>query len=511
MHHQRTKTPKSKLSGLTPPRRLPFGPEFTAAGRLSSLLLALGCFPLTASADEGGWEYQPYRIHALLAIEAPGGMAERLAEELPLYLTRRVEAAIMPYWSFDVALAAGTDRNRVFADIGAGPGAPPAELPADKDKLLLLAVRWHPEGWELSAREFDRYVQRWGMPIRRECRQDSALPEQLFALAWQIVAPLAQLEVDEKDASRILLTPRGASLPRGAGAAPWANKGDLYLPILRRTSRGGQLVEKNGIQPVPWTYIEAAEVKDNKIVCSAQSASRRPFGTRKQGRTEQLAIALRADPDATTLHLQSRKSAGKPLVGYEVFRQNAGELAPTRMGASDNAGDLSIPPGTTRVEMLLIKHGGQLLARLPVVPGAERQVNVPLPDDDARLAAEARLAALREDLVDVVARRNILMARARQKIEKKDLAAAEELLRSLDELPGRAQFNLTLSTAARLLRSDDPQIQRRIDQLFSATQTLLTQYLELRPISKLHDELREAQRKGSQKGDTAKPEPPAKG
>jgi hypothetical protein len=46
-----------------------------------------------------------------------------------------------------------------------------------------------------------------------------------------------------------------------------------------------------------------------------------------------------------------------------------------------------------------------------------------------------------------------------------------------------------------MLRSDDPQIQRRIDQLFAGTQTVMTQYLDARPIRELHDELREAQRK----------------
>jgi hypothetical protein len=112
-----------------------------------------------------------------------------------------------------------------------------------------------------------------------------------------------------------------------------------------------------------------------------------------------------------------------------------------------------------------------------------------------RLAAEARLAALREELVDVVVRRNILMARARQKIKDSDFPAAQTLLRAIDDLPGRSQFNLTLNTAARLLRSDDPQIQRRIDQLFQATQTVLTQYLDARPISELNEEFRAAQRK----------------
>jgi hypothetical protein len=135
------------------------------------------------------------------------------------------------------------------------------------------------------------------------------------------------------------------------------------------------------------------------------------------------------------------------------------------------------------------------LAKLPVVPGAEPEIVVPLPDDDMRLEAEARLAAMREELVDVVARRNILMARARQKIEDKDFEAAQELMRSVDQLPGRSQFNLTLTTASRLLRSDDPQIQRRIDQLFEATETVLSQYLDARAISELHEELRAAQRK----------------
>jgi hypothetical protein len=94
-----------------------------------------------------------------------------------------------------------------------------------------------------------------------------------------------------------------------------------------------------------------------------------------------------------------------------------------------------------------------------------------------------------------VARRNILIARTRQKIEKNDFNGAQELLRSLDDLPGKPQFTLTLSTAARLLRSDDAMMQRKIDQLFAATQTLMTQFLDLKPISELHNEFREAQQK----------------
>ncbi len=491
MPHRQTDKSITASSRLRLLRRLRFSLPATLA-------FALFCFARPARANEGGWNFETYHVEIIVAIDAPGGLAEQLAAELPTYLGRRIYAALVPAWSCDVRLAAGPERDRVFARIADASDAPPPEFPADKDKLILTTVRWAPEGIAVTAREFDRFVQRWGMPIHRESRQESSLPEQLFALVWETFSPLAQLELDPKDSHRVVLEPRGALLPRRGGAGPWAQVGDVFLPILRRTTRGGQL-EKGGIQIVPWTYVEATELKGNTIVGRIQSANRRPFAARRHGRTEQIAIALRADPDTTMLRLHSRTTASKPLVGYEVFAQQPGEEALARIGVTNTAGQLPISPGKTRIQFLVVKHGGQLFARVPIVAGAERRLDVPLPDDDARMAAEARLAAVREDLVDVVARRNILMARARQKIKKKDFAAAQDLLRSLDDLPARPQFNLTLSTAARSLRSDDPQMQRRIDQLFEATRTLLTQYLDLRPISQLHDELRDAQTKGEQK------------
>jgi hypothetical protein len=135
------------------------------------------------------------------------------------------------------------------------------------------------------------------------------------------------------------------------------------------------------------------------------------------------------------------------------------------------------------------------MARLPVVSGTSPRIDVSLPDDDARLAAETRLAAVREDLIDVVARRNILMARARAKIQKKDFVAAQELVRALDDLPNRPQFDISVRTAEQSSTSGDPQMQRRIKQMFDTTRKLLTQYLDLRPINQLKEELTQAQSK----------------
>ena len=470
-----------------PPRRLQVSAIATLS--LASLLL-----PAATHAKEGGWDFETYRIRITIAIDAPGGVAEQLADKLPRYVERRIDASIFPAWSSTVQLATGPDRSKVFTQIAAPPNAPPPTLPKDKDKLLLAAIRWTPESIELSAREYDRYVQRWSVPLRRESRQEAAVPEQLFALVWQSFSPLAEFEVDPKDPKRAVLKPRGALLPRAAGAAPWSKPGDIFQPVFRRTTRGGEL-EKNGLAIVPWTYLETIEVKNNTIASRIQAASRRPFSARRQGRVDQVAIGLRTDPDATILKLHSRTAAAKPLIGYEVFSQNPGEEATARIGLTDSAGQIQISPAKTRIQFVLVKHGGPLLARIPVLAGAQHRVDIPLPDDDARLAAEARLAAIREDLIDVVARRNILMSRARQKIDKKDFAAAQDLLRALDDLPTRQQFDTTVDAAKHAIHSDDPQMQARINQLFDTTQTLLAQYLDIRPINQLHDELREAQSK----------------
>jgi hypothetical protein len=290
------------------------------------------------------------------------------------------------------------------------------------------------------------------------------------------------------------LQPRGSALPHSEDAPPWAKPGDIFAPVIRRTSRTGELL-KNGVTAVPWTYIEATAGKDAALTFHAQSGSRRPFPTRKQARTDQIAIAVKGDAEPTMLYLHSRKNESKPLSGYDVFALKNATDEPKLLATSDAAGKVSITPTDSPIEMLLIKHGGQLLAKLPVAFSANSQIKVPLPDDNARLAAEERLAALRENLIDIVVRRNILISRARQKIEKKDFAGAETLVRSLDDLPDRNQFNLTLSTSAQLIHSDDPQIQRRIKQMFDATQTLATQFLDNKPINQLRDELREAQQK----------------
>ncbi len=449
-----------------------------------------------AYAQETSWDFEPYRIQAVLALDLPGGLAEQLSKSLPSYLQDRVEAAIGPIWKLNTQVASGPLRYRVLKSITLFTDAPPTDFPTDGDKLVLVSIRAVPEGFEITSREYDHYVQRWGTPLHRMVRQQAAVPEQVFKLIWRIVAPLAHYELDEKNEHRVVLQFRGSSLPRKGDDAHWISPGEALLPLVRRsTNQSGKRTET--IQPIPWTYLESDDAKDGDTTATIRSGTRRPIAARRGGRNEQVAIALRNDSGETVVRFQSRTAEDKPLAGYEVFVQNAGQEATTTLGTSDASGRVKVLTGQTPVQMIIIKNGGALLARVPIVPGAEPQLDIPLPDDETRLAVEIRLTALREDLIDAVARRNILLARVKQKIETKDYAGATELMSALDALPTRAQFVQTLAKEARLHQSDDAQIQRRIDQLVAQTQTVLSQYLDAKPINDLHDQLREAQRSGS--------------
>lgn len=467
--------------------------------QIVAVAAALVAATVHAAGPQKYWDIEPYRIHLTIAIDAPAGLADQLAAELPIYFKQRVAASIGALWRLETEVATGGERHRLLKGLDALSDGEPIAAVAGEEKQLFATLRWTPWGYELSAREYDRYVQRWGATVHAAARQRDALAEQMFALVHQAVAPLAQVTLDTDNSDLVQLTLRGSALPQRSDDVITVEPGDAFLPVLRRTTREGELVT-DGVQVVPWTYIEVTGLPDaeggsKQIVGRVQSGTRRPLGVRRRGRIEQVAIALRADPADATIRLHSRTEAEKPLVAYDVFAQNTGEKETRLVGLSDENGELCVAPGKTAIQLLYVKSAGELLARLPIVPGVDRYVDVPLPDDDVRLRAQARLAALREDLVDLVARRNIFMARVRHQIEEKNYGQARELLELLDELPGRAQFNQQLEREARLHRASDPQVQRRIEQLFTATQTVLGQFLDPRPISELHDELRAAQQR----------------
>ena len=131
------------------------------------------------------------------------------------------------------------------------------------------------------------------------------------------------------------------------------------------------------------------------------------------------------------------------------------------------------------MQLLYVKSGKQLLARLPVLPGQSESLLASVVDDDRRLQAEGLILAMQSRALDLVARREILAARFRAKLKAGQLSEAQQLLDAFRKMETRQDLSRDLDQYRQRVASQDKLTQARIDKLFTEAQKLLT----LRPLS----------------------------
>lgn len=462
--------------------------------RLTAALgLAISPCYFADAVEKGRWELSPYRVRIYLATTP-----EVSAEELAAYLRKRIFATLHPLWKSDVEISRGSLRHLLLDDL-----AQLNELldpvGTEFDKALYLTVVGELDGYRVSCREWDCTVQVWGPMLQRRVQQRLMLGEQCFQLLGDTFAPLAKVTIDADDESRVNLVFKGSALPRRHEETVLVRSGDLYQPHLMRFNHVGEVLP-DGISVVPWTYLTLGKGDPRQWEATVHTGIRRPFGVRRRGRSEHLAIAKRDPPTPVRVRFHARHDPTQGLSGYEVFLRMPNSEESVPLGLTDTTGSVVVDESWPSVPTLYLRCDGQVLAKVPVPAGTGPLVEVPIADDAARLRAQAELMAAREQLIDVVARRNILMARIRARAAEGKFDEARELLQELEDLPGRAQFDQIITAAERNPhnRSSDARIQQRIEKLFSDTRLLLGRFLDLRPITELRNEVSKAARGGDQ-------------
>jgi len=146
------------------------------------------------------------------------------------------------------------------------------------------------------------------------------------------------------------------------------------------------------------------------------------------------------------------------------------------------------------LQILYVRNGGRLLARLPVVAGLEPLLTAAMTDDDPRLLAEGHVKGLQNRVMDLVARRELYTARFRRHLQKKEFDQARALLEEFRGLENRSDLTRQLDQTAQRIKSPDRRVQAKIDQLFSDTRQLLMKFLDPRTTNVLAEELLQAQR-----------------
>ena len=460
----------------------------------------LFCSHTTQAAEQKYWELSPYRIQLHVAVDDSQRPQPELGARLLANLKKQIRATVYPLWTTEITLTTGPAKQRLLTQIHQLENTSSEALATGCDKHIFLTATATPLGITLQSREFDCTTRRWGAVQQRHIRQAWMLPAQCFDLICQTFAPLATIRQlpDQDKGKEILLRFRGSDLPQQTDLSFLNVPGEAYQPLMVRTSSSGE-VKADSIRNIPWTYLTLAEQKEEGWHAAVHTGTRRPFGVRRRGRIEHLALAIRKPTGTTQVRFHARHDATQSLTGYEVFRREPTATGSHPLGLTNTRGSVTVLPGKSMVTLLFLRSEGQLLAKVPVIPGAKALIEVPIADDTARLRAQASLTSLTEQLIDTVAQRNILVARVRDRIHNGKIEEAQELFTILDNLPGRAKFNQGIKSAEnrKLNHSADPKVQARIEKLFADTRKLLSRFLNTKQISELQGELTAARRDNS--------------
>jgi hypothetical protein len=423
-----------------------------------------------------------------VALQDAPPLTEQLRQDVQAFVGGRIETVVGASWNATISPAPS---ELAIAMLHRLATLETSDLPEDSlgaDKVILLCLSTDSVGYHVTARELDCRTRLWGTTVSRAVPQPALLTSAAVEAVLAAFAPLAQIEtVEGKDAALRL---RAAGLPLRDPKAFGVGPGTLFRPVIRFNDREGNLLPDRPPQVIPWTCLLARQVDSGLVQCEIFTGLRSPLAAR--GRTEQLAVAVLPPEQSTRLVVHSRVDKDRRLFGYDVYAYRPDDPAFTLLGRTDIKGSLEIPPGEHPLRILVIKSGGEFLARLPLIPGVEPEALAGVPDDDDRLAVEGYITGLQEEIVDIVALRATLIARIRARLNEKKPDEAKQLLGELRQLRTREDLVVVLNEQRRRHYSSDSAVRRKVDKLFNDTREVMVRNLDPSVIDQLAAEVDQA-------------------
>lgn len=457
---------------------------------LTSIAVAAVTNMASPARGDALWDSTPYQVRVWIACQEHPDLGHAFVDELARLLQLRAESTVGAVWRVQASGVPPELKRAVLAG---------EEIPMDRltavdpevlraDKVMTLVVTRADANFPCDAREFDVATQRWSAPVRRLARQRSVIPVAALRALADCFAPLGLIDSADDGQATVIL--RGGAMAKEDSPARVA-VGDVMLPVVRRNDPMGRL-QAGGISVVPWTLLEVHRSHKVTADCTVFSGLRRPLRGRSSYRTRRLAIVVRSSSQPTNLVLKSRADPERPLSGYQILVRTPSDEKLDLLGETDADGRIPVPPSDGRLQLVYVKSGTRALVRLPVLPGATPEVTVALADDQPRLATEAFLAGMEDQLTDLAVRRTFMAAQIRAKIGAGQVAEAAKLLDKYRLLPTAVQLGDALQRERAQLRVEDKGIEAQIDKLFRSTREKMTKYLDSQADRKLVAEVAKA-------------------
>jgi hypothetical protein len=420
------------------------------------------------------WELRPYSVSVEVTLAPSPALTQSVRAQFVEGLQARLDDDFGAMWNLTLVEAspvAAMPLSRLSEQTNETAKALWFDHPAEK--VIAIAVE-NPRGeWSFAAREWDRASETLG-PLSKGSAVDDRLA--VAAAAGVVKEAFRTLtQVDSANGREIVMRLRAGELtPPDSSAAPLA-PGNFVKPFVRAMNRKGELTR---VQTIPWTLLRVEAVDRARANVLAFSVFPAPVAATKK-RMESLAIEVRPTHPETTLQVVPRTNKGNPVAAarVEIVDRLAAPNDPQvdrQLLRTDREGKVTIPADPTpQVRYAIVHSGTGILARVPFCPGVEPLLTVEVNDDGPRLSAEGEVSLLEADLVELVARRKVLMMRADNAAKAGKTDDVKALLAELKTLPTQPQFqqriDLSRTTAVEGAREKKDQVaEARIRKMYAS-------------------------------------------
>lgn len=322
----------------------------------------------------------------------------------------------------------------------------------DFQKVLLLAVEGAGTGHQVACREFDTRVHEL-TPVRQSAMRDARSVGntcgRLIRDSFRPVLMFVRRFLDDEGHTRVEMQAQGGQILVPDQSATQVLPGDVLRPFRREMDRRNAKKLKQ-LRPFPLTYMRVMSVDTEVSRGMAETiflSHLSPDSFLGKGRrTERLALRQRPTADKSVVRLVLTNRPDKPLIShrlalaYQLGYKDA-EAAPQTKLVSDRNGEVIISTQPDHPTFWIrVYSGSSLLARVPYAPGLIPFDTVKLPDDSVRLGVEGEIQLLSDELIDAIAQREVLIARAKKQAELGDSKVVDALLEQYGEISGKDYF-----------------------------------------------------------------------
>ncbi len=363
------------------------------------------------------------------------------------------------------------------------------------DKIFVVRIEKNVSPNTVSVVELDTLMRHFGSMATQQFVQSSEMAATIGRVMIEAFAPVVRIEdAGQKNAKGLL---RAGGLILDDKSPAMIHVGDVLEPMTRKNDRNGNPIQ---IGPIDWAYLLVTEKEDSLMDMDFHAGRAGGLQGRSNKRTFRMALRSRPFGDSTMLRLHAQKEPDFPLIGYEIYDKNLETGDMSFVGRTDWNGRLDVEAADSPLHLLYVKNGGAILARLPIVPGLQANAVADLSGDDMRLQAEAYIRGVQNAIIDLVAIRELLAARVRLRLRKGEMDEARELLHSLREQPTHERIaddmDKKLTAFLNQPGAKNPNQRRKIDEMFTQTQELLSKQINPEKIRALEEDMITAQKNG---------------